>query len=507
MHVRSSANISALKNGDIVENIIRHANYVQIQDEPDMGHQERFVNLALVCRSWYTIVKYELYKSLVIEPKKTKSKNVTWRSNLPSIVAAGMQHRVIHLCLGGPLITERATLIDVIQGLGVHHHRLSNLCSILIMTCHGYAEFPRVGIVCQLISTYLLQLFPHVFSVTPTTSGNLSTVPANIYYNLIVMLADSISKITVDGFILRSIPHVHFQNLTNIRIIDPSEGTASRTMRVNPSTLKTIEIVNSSSNFPWGMFGDASNPIVFPNVEQLIMRTFQNCHVYPATQIGRFKLQFPRLWSLCLMEALDSYTDALDLVKISSIGSLVILDDANKLQRLNPKLVRNIHEFCIGDSQRTQIPVLDKNGFFVKIFDIPAKLNKVTLSLPQSDFPPIKDAKWPMLRSLRLIAHSISLQTIEMFMMQLPRMHTLDLSMSHSDQQASDEVVCSRETPLSTSVLVFGLKIAFPTLRDKTWLLMATRRLPELYKLVLSKRFDVDKAALRRVYKNGLAFV
>ncbi|ORX70976.1 hypothetical protein DL89DRAFT_267075 [Linderina pennispora] len=418
-----------------------------------------------------------------------------------------MQHRVIHLCLGGPLITEHATLIDIIRGLGVHHHRFPKLHSILIMACDGHVELSQLHDVCKLISSYLLQLFPHVTSVTPITSGSLSTVPANIYYNLIVMLAASIHEVTVNGIILGNIPHVHFQNLTNIRIIDPSEGTASRTMRVNPNTLKTIEIVNSSSNFPWGMFGDASNPIVFPNVEQLIMRTFQNRHVYPATQIGRFKLQFPRLWSLCLMEALDSYTDALDLIKISSIGSLVIFDDANKLQHLNPKLVRNIREFCIGDSQRTQIPVLDKNSFFIKIFDIPAKLNKVTLSLPQADFPPIKDAKWPMLRSLRLIARSISLQSIEMFMTQLPWMHTLDLSMSHSDQQANDEVVCSRRTPLSTSVLVFGLKIAFPMMRAKTWLLMATRRLPELYKLVLSKSFEVDKAALRRVYKNGLAFV
>ncbi|ORX70914.1 hypothetical protein DL89DRAFT_267013 [Linderina pennispora] len=368
------------------------------------------INLALVCHSWYSIVKHELYKSLVIEPKKTKVR--------PCHMAlkSAVNCRRRHAAQGHTPLSRDATLIDVIRGLGVHHHRLPNLCSILIMTCDGYTEFPR------LISTYLLQLFPHVFSVTPITSGSLSTVPANIYYNLIVMLAASISKITVDGFILRSIPHVHFQNLTSIRIIDPSEGTASR--------------------------------------------NYAHC-----------------------------------------IGSLVILDDANKLQRLNPKLVRNIREFCISDSQRTQIPVLDKNGFFIKIFDIPAKLNKVTLSLPQSDFPPIKDAKWPMLRSLRLVARSIPLQSIEILMTQLPRMHTLDLSMSHSDQQASDEVVCSRRTPLSTSVLVFGLKIAFPTLRDKTWLLMATRRLPELYKLVLSERFKVDKAALRRVYKNGLAFV
>ncbi|KAJ1933965.1 hypothetical protein EC988_008952, partial [Linderina pennispora] len=285
MHVRSSANISALKNGDIVENIIGHANYITYQDEPDMDHQERFVNLALVCRSWYTIVKHELYKSLVIEPKKTKSDNDTWRTNLPSIVTTGMQHRVIHLCLDGPLITERATLIDLIRGLGMHHHRFPKLHSILMMACDGYADLSQLHDVCKIISSYLLQLFPHVTSVIPMSSSILPTVPANIYYNLIVMLAASFHEITVNGIFLGNIPQVHFQNLTSIRIINPSDLSSSRTLRINPNTLKTIEVVNSSSNFPWGMFGDASNPIVFSNVEQLIMRTFQNCHVYPATQI------------------------------------------------------------------------------------------------------------------------------------------------------------------------------------------------------------------------------
>ncbi|KAJ1935191.1 hypothetical protein FBU59_005467, partial [Linderina macrospora] len=201
MSVHYSARNRVLANYDIVKNIISQANFIRIQRTPDMGHYERFIDLALVCRYWYYIVKHELCKSLVVEPKKSKSGKLVWRSNLPAILAAGMQHKVIHLCLSGPLVSERLTVIEALRGLGIHSYVFPNLGSILMMNCSGYEAHPRLSEICRTVAGWLVRIFPYVKMVT-TMADKLPLVPSGIYLYLTMLLAKSIPDVTLNGSVL-----------------------------------------------------------------------------------------------------------------------------------------------------------------------------------------------------------------------------------------------------------------------------------------------------------------
>ncbi|KAJ1931104.1 hypothetical protein FBU59_006827 [Linderina macrospora] len=321
-----------------------------------------------------------------------------------------------------------------------------------------------------------------------------------------MLLAKSIPDVTLNGSVLGEFPMVHFQNLVKIRITNSFEAPQTETLRINSQTLRTVEILNSTGAFPWGIFGDADKPIEFPNVEQMLICTRTGQQLRQRTQIKRFQLRFPKLSNIILIGAMDMYTDVLELTRFPKVTSVGILDNVEKLKSIDPRIIRRLTKFHFGESQEDRVTVLPSDCFFVKIFDVPSPVTNALLALPYFDFPQIKKVRWSKLANLMLSVNSMSLETIELLMLQLPRMHSLNISMIKSDPKAAGDAVCSRKTPLSKTLGDMYFIIAEPTLRDEAWVEMVVQRLPALFRLTVQEYFKRTDERLRQSYKNGLAY-